>query len=113
MKQSDRIVTKMPLTQLWNSDEEIDVVKKEYLTKAQLKLILKQRPVEFVVASIGNKLRWIEIENCYEFWKTEVEKQVAEDYDNIFLDDFPGEYAYVASEWVGAVNPIVLLEMHH
>lgn len=40
---------------------------------------------------------------------------MVEDPDSGFqLNDFPGEYAYLASEWSGGIQtPIVLLEMHH
>ena len=61
------------------------------------------------------RLRRVDVTKCYDFWKSEVKAHVVNDPESGFrLDGYPGEYAYVASEWSGELqSPIVLLEKHH
>jgi hypothetical protein len=114
MEYSDKIVVQLPLKSIWNDHKEVAFIRKRFLTKEDLKSIIKQQPIEFVIADIGEKLEWITIEKCYEFWKSEVDKHIGEDLNQIILEDYPGEYAYIASEWAGENNePIILLEITH
>ena len=85
------------------------------LPKEAVRELLRSRPVEFVVADVGRPLSRIEVGKCYEFWKAEAQSHIVDNPDDTFLlEDFPGEYAYVASEWSGDFQtPIVLLEKHH
>lgn len=77
--------------------------------------MLSRFPVEFYVADVGEPLLRIDVTKCYDFWKSEVVSHVVEEPDAGFrLEDFPDEYAYIASEWSGEIQtPIVLLERHH
>ena len=54
-------------------------------------------------------------ENCFEFWKSEIKPHlIVNPAEGFSVDDYPGEYAYIASEWIGdSKSPIVLLEMYH
>ncbi|MCC6279651.1 MAG: hypothetical protein IT262_03560 [Saprospiraceae bacterium] len=105
-----RIVTTSPLTILWNDSSEIQATRKHYLTKEQIRQILKETPVEFVVADVGLRLKWVEASQCYSFWKSEAESHIA-DGDLINIDSFPDKFAYVASEWqANGGIPIILLE---
>ena len=108
------IVTSIPLDKLWGrDDEQLDILRKRNLNTPEIISILKDHPIEFVVASSGSPLDWIPIEKCFEFWKSEVKALLA-DKEEFILDSFPDEYAYVASEWSGQVeNPIILLEKYH
>ena len=72
--------------------------------------------IQFVVANVGEPLRWISIDNRFTFWKDEVKPRVAPaDAERFFLEDFPGEYCYVATEWTRSVAgpTVVLLECLH
>ena len=103
----------MPLTQIWNDDGRIEATRERFLDLEQLKALLSKFPVEFVVADPGLPLKWIPVDHCFAFWKSEVKAHLASS-DRFSLKDFPGEYAYVASEWSGELEtPVVLLEMHH
>ena len=57
------------------------------------------------------------VEDCYQFWKLEVKVRLVEpDKDGgVFrLEDFPGEYCFIASEWRdGAEASVILLEKYH
>ena len=76
--------------------------------------MLRTGQVQFVVANVGDKLRWIDASECYNFWKEELETHFAENITRFYPDEFPGEYAYLASEWRGEIQmPIILLEKYH
>jgi len=66
------------------------------------------------VASCGDKLKWVDLNECYDFWKSEAQNHVADDLNHINYESFPGQYAYIASEWTGEIeSPIILLEKVH
>jgi hypothetical protein len=115
MTPSLTIVNCIPLDRLWDEDGAIVASRERWLSKQALREMLQQYPVEFYVADIGHRLRRVDITKCYDFWKSEAEAHVVDDPNSGFrLEDFPGEYVYVASEWSGQIQtPIVLLEKHH
>lgn len=108
-------VTRLPVERLVDDEGEIEASRERFLSKETLRDLLGRYPVEFVIADVGTPLKHIEVKRCYEFWKSEVEEHIVNDPDSGFrLEDYPGEYAYVASEWAGQIQtPIVLLEKHH
>jgi len=109
-----RIVTTLPLTILWNDSSEIQATRKHYLTKEQIRQILKETPVEFVVADAGLRLKWVKASQCYSFWKSEVQSHIADFVDLIDVNTFPDNFVYVASEWQADDRiPIILLEKIH
>jgi hypothetical protein len=114
MLSSERIVTQLPLEALWSHQGNLDTVRERYLDKAAIREVLSESSVEFVVADVGSKLKWIPPGKCYEFWKQEVQEHVAQNPDRILLDEFPDRYTYVASQWTSKDKiPIILLEKVH
>ena len=118
MKLKNKILTEIPVKQLWNDNEIIYASRERYLTVEDIKDMLMNYPVEFVVANVGSKLKWIPYTKCYEFWKSEVKSHIVnnpEDKKKGFdIDNFSGNYAYIASEWSGEIEtPIILLEKYH
>src|SRR5215203_4926531 len=110
---ANRIVTEIPLENIWNSQKEMNIQRSSFLTKERIKEMLRNGPVDFILADVGNKLEWIATSNCYNFWKSEVEIHLTENLPEIDLDDFPNDYAYIASEWTGDIKtPIILLEKY-
>ena len=110
----DRIVTSMPLKELWNESGKIQAVRTRYLPRKELVEFLKEHPVEFVVANPGHKLRWIPKSECWEYWKNEFKPHIIESFDKIYLDEYPNGLGYGASEWQGEIQtPIILLEAYH
>jgi hypothetical protein len=51
----------------------------------------------------------------FAFWKTEVRwRLVAPDADGFHLDDYPGNYCYVATMWKrSSTAAVIVLEKHH
>jgi kynurenine formamidase len=114
MNFSDKIVSTIPLQNLWTQENQIEAQRISYLTKDKLKELLKKGRVKFVVADVGQNLKWIDEAECFSFWKSEVEKHLADNINKIDLDIFPDNYAYIASEWTAnKETPIVLLEKAH
>lgn len=77
--------------------------------------LLRDGPVKFVVANCGEHLKWVPVGDRFRFWKDEVKPRLVEpSVERFRLEDFPGEYCYVGTEWAGAGEvPVVLLEMWH
>lgn len=108
-------VTRLPVDRLCDDGGDVEASRVRFLSKEALREMLRRYPVEFVIADVGTPLKRVEVRKCYECWKSEVEAHIVADPDSGFrLEDYRGQYAYVASEWSGKIQtPIVLLEKHH
>src|SRR5688572_6405080 len=96
-KNYEKIVNQTPLTNLWTDQEDLIVERERYLTKSAVIEILQKYPVEFVVADVGLRLKWIPVGKCYDFWKSEAQSHLVNDpNERFYIEDFPGPYAYVA-----------------
>jgi hypothetical protein len=114
MDNNKKIVTQLPLTNLWSDNEVIYAVREKYLTLDNIQEMLIKHPIEFVIADIGQKLEWISYDKSFDFWKTELKPHLANDINKMNIDNFVDNYAYVASKWTGELEkPIILLEKYH
>jgi hypothetical protein len=111
---SQRVVTQIPVIELWNEKGPVDAVRGPYLGEADVVRTL-QAGDTFVLADIGASLRWVPAEGRFRFWKSEVKNHlVPREADEFKLEDFPGQYCYVATGWrLRSGASIVLLEKHH
>lgn len=114
MDTAQKIVTQMPLSELWNGGGPLDACRVEGLREADIVRLLRDGS-SFVVADVGLPLRWISEDDRFAFWKTEVRcRLVAPDADGFCLDDYPGSYCYVAAKWkCTSTAPVIVLEKHH
>ena len=106
----------MPLDRIWDEAGEVVASKRvRYLSSADIRRLLKASPIHFVVADVGSSLQRISVDQRFEFWKQEVQTNLVNDHESGFhLEEFPNEYAYIASEWRDeSSKPIVLLERYH
>jgi hypothetical protein len=109
-----RIVTQCPLRELWNAAGALAATRGASLTADDVRDRLRQGPVRFVVADVGCPLRWVNERDCYAFWKGEVATHLADPGRPISRDDYPGGYAYLASEWTpNDGSRLIVLEMYH
>ena len=114
MNLADKVVNQIPMDSLWTDQFQLKAERMRYLNKEDIKKALKTGPVKFVVADVGHKLLWIQDSNNYAFWKKEAQAHIVENPEKFFLEDFPGEYAYLASHWQNELGaPIILLEKYH
>jgi hypothetical protein len=113
MDPKSRVVTRMPLRELWDSNGVLALMRQRDLSGAALREILRGGPREFVVANVGEPLRWIPREECFDFWKDSAKSHIAES-ERFDLDEFPDGLAYFASSWSdGFGRVVILLEAHH
>jgi hypothetical protein len=114
MDTRQKIVTQLPLSELWNSGGPLDACRVEGVGEADIARLLRDGS-SFVVAEVGLPLRWIAERDRFTFWKTEVKcRLVAADADGFYLADYPDGYCYVAAMWKCASTvPVIVLEKHH
>ena len=105
-----RLVTELPLRELWDDHGPFPTVVRGDLKTEEIRDLLKAGPVQFVVANLGEPLRWIPETECFAFWKSDVRHHVA-DTESVCLDDLDGGFVYWASLWepVSGRPPVVLL----
>lgn len=109
-----RVITHLPLTELWRHDGFASAERGRSLTCEDVRQLLKSGPVQFVVADVGVAPRWIPERECFDFWKGEVQPHMASD-GIVRRDLFRGAYCYVAVQWQSRTQeqPIVVLEKQH
>ena len=110
-----RVVTQIPLQDLWRDDGFTTTSSSHWLGGADIATLLQGGPVQFVVADVGLCLRWIPVIDCFRFWRDQVKPHLAPPELAVRLSDFPGEYFYRARQWAASevTPPIVCLELHH
>jgi hypothetical protein len=111
-----RIVTNIPLTELWNDSGMLAHVRRQLLGFSDVAVHLRSESTRFVVADLGKPLQWIGRSPLLQLTQ-EIQGRIVEPAATergFRLEDFPGEYAYIASEWSAEQSPsIVLLERYH
>jgi hypothetical protein len=114
MRFDRRIVVQTPLYEIWNDRRVVSEKELRALNASEIAELLRAGEVHFVVADVGSSLKWVPTDECYSFWKSEVKNHLADPEANTYLEDFPDEYCYFASEWMSDDGkPIVLLVMSH
>jgi hypothetical protein len=112
-----RIVTSLPLAELWDDEGELDFERGSALNREDVRRRVQGGTARFVVAEPGLPLRWVSAADRHAFWKGEVRPHLVDEPERPFdIYHYPHGYAYIATEWRGAdpfEPPIVLLERHH
>ena len=110
-----RQVTQIPLQELWRPAGSLICTRIRSLNNFEIAELLRAGVIEFVVADVGKPLEWINPQDCFNFWKSEVKSHIVEADSRIELDAYPSGYCYLASRWKGEdlAPPLVLLEKHH
>jgi hypothetical protein len=113
MDPTQRIVTKLPIAELWNEHGIVAAIRQRRLDAAGIRNLLRRTSVHFAVANCGAPLRWIPPSESFSFWKHEVGPHLPE-ASAPRLDNFAGGYCYFASEWITADGgSVIVLEMAH
>lgn len=112
MKFDQKVVTELPLKELWNQSGVLEGWSKGLIGIQVLLELLGTSAFQFVVAETGKKLIWVE-DNLYAFWKNEVKIRLYSE-GKPYLDDYPGAYFYFAYEWeLSDGKKVVVLEKNH
>jgi hypothetical protein len=72
-----RIVTRLPLTELWNAEGPVAAVELGALSEEEVRAKLRLGAVG-VVASGGKPLRWLRGAELFEWWKVEARPRLVE-----------------------------------
>jgi hypothetical protein len=113
MKSGDRIVISIPLMELWDDRGTLSGRRLRNLDADDVKDLLQSTAFRFVIANVGDKLRWLDESDRFKFWKSEVKGHLCS-AEPCFTESYTGEYFYHASEWLIEPNrKVVLLEKHH
>jgi len=109
---AEPVINRLPLSQL--PPPFATAKRLRDLATADVRELLRAGPVRFAVAMMLFPFHIVPEQQCYEFWKSEVQSHLVCDPDEgAALDDFPGGYCYFASEWSDGGSPIVLLSAAH
>ncbi|MBA3241712.1 MAG: hypothetical protein H0T60_10850, partial [Acidobacteria bacterium] len=92
MRFDQRIVSQMPLNELWNEYGIVSAKGLRELNASDIAKLLRAGKVRFVVADVGSQLKWIPLDECYGFWKSEVKKHLADPAAENYRESFPDEY---------------------
>ena len=108
---NQKVVTQLPLKEL--TVDGLNYKRGRNLLVSDIKEALRLGNAEFIIVDIGKPLERIASSSVYDFWKEEKEN-IADD-ERIYLEDYPGEYFYSATEWTSNDNDkrIILLEKNH
>ena len=109
-----RRIVRLPLDELWDDSGVVAGSRGPYIGAERIRELLRNGPVQFVEAAYG-ELRWIPLEERFEFWKTHLRERVVETPERFSLDDYPGGFCYLISRWEVAARPypVLLAEMCH
>jgi len=109
-----RVVTRIPLDELWSDAGTLPLVRGADLGEADIADRLRAGIRAFAVANCGKPLQWVPASGCYPFWKNDVKERLVDaKRESQCLEDYPGEYCYSASEWTGQGNTVILVERYH
>jgi hypothetical protein len=105
--------SRLPLEELWDDHGRVEAEMVGPAGAERIKQLLRSGEMSFVIADVGKPLRWISEKDAASFWKTEVKDHLA-DGERAYLDDFPGGYAFFATEWrrLGGCA-VIVLEVQH
>lgn len=120
MAPEQRIVTQLPLRELWTSRGRLTAERGRALGASDLAVLLHEGPilkgVRFVVADVGHQLRWLDAGEFLEFWQHDARGRIVDPEQARFqLDDYPGSYCFTVHEWHDKASeaPLLVFEHHH
>src|SRR5687768_18566032 len=104
MRPDQRVIIHSPLTELWNAEGPLPLLRTRELDREAVAELLRAGDVTFVLGHGGEPPRWIAREDTFAVWKRARDRLVAPDAGH----PNDGEVRYRASEWTGlASGPVV------
>jgi hypothetical protein len=117
MKPEFRIVIKIPLLELWDMAGVLQHKRGPVLGVLEIVELLRGPELRVAVADVGRPLRWMAGDELLDFWKNDAKPRIVPPpraSAGFRLEDFPGNCAYIATEWKAESQPtVVVLECHH
>ena len=114
MSQNQKVISRLPVEELWAGQRLVSTIKVRDLNASDIADLLRSGVIRFVVADVGKPYEWIPTNERYDFWEDEVKAHLAVPESKAYLEDFPDEYCYFASEWKSYNGEtIILLSKSH
>ena len=105
-------VTRLPLGRLADA-RGVEYGRGRRLDREAVRSHLRTAVPRLAVAIIGRPIRWFEGDAAFAEWKSELRDRIAET-EAFYLEDFPGERAYVVTEWLAHDGDVVVVfEQYH
>jgi hypothetical protein len=76
MRPSDRTITRLPLTELWDAAGVVPGVRGPYVGAEEIRALLRAGGARFAIADGGEPLRWVEGPEAFDLWKREVQPRL-------------------------------------
>jgi len=110
-----RIVTALPLEEVWGADGLLPLHPGEHLDRSAVEVLLRRDPVQFVVASVGATLEWVPLEESRQFWRGDAAERLVGPRETGRSDDFTESYFFRAQSWLDDAGTValVVLEKNH
>ena len=108
---TEKIVDVSPLTHL--SDNEgfrIEATRVKDFSQDEASKIIADS--DLIIADVGHPLRWLQNEEKFNFWKSEVKPHLYNPSKR-YLEEYRGEYFYFAFLWVSGSRKIIQLQKVH
>lgn len=104
-----RVVTALPVTELWDERGTVEASQARALGHADVRRHLRGGS-RGVIASVSRPLRWLEGLDLYDWWEHEARPRlVSPTIERIRLEDFPDERCWSATEWTLPDGSCVIL----
>lgn len=108
-----RIVVTLPLHELWDDRGTLPHRRHRWLSADDIRTNLSDGPIQFVIADVGQPLKWIAPADSFRLWR-QVAAVIAPPTEAVNQDDYPGGSFYFASLWESeSATRLILLERHH
>jgi hypothetical protein len=107
------IIAALPLDELHPPGGGSTLRRQDELHDADVRGLLRSGRVRLAVAEVGRPVAWVPERLRFEVWKLELRPHLARPEEAPDLDASHVGYAYVASQWSGADEPVVLFERRH
>ena len=72
-----KIVTHLPLRELWRDDGLNTTARIRSLTEDDIRSLLRSGNIQFVVVNVGASPCWIRPSECFQFWRNEAQPHLA------------------------------------
>ena len=113
MHPSQRIVTHAPITEPWDAEGPVAALRIRDLDSDDIRIMIRSAPIRFVLANVGQALKWLPTDDCYAFWQGELKSHLY-DERRLYMEDYPAGYFYRTSEWrLTGGGSVVVLDQYH
>jgi len=109
-----RRVTRVPLSEVWDDSGPVSAIRIQRLGVDEVRELLRLE-ASGVLAGSDGRLRWLSGVELFDWWKSEARSRlVAPDVERVFLEEFPDERCWIASEWrLADGTTAILFELWH